>query len=112
MRSKKKFRPVHLWSFAFALWALFLSGVMGDFVGSPGVVQAQRLKSLLDHKQSQVHGLEAEIARIDSGRYKMEKSSYAQLREIRRVLGYAAPDEIIFDFTSAEEVQQLGARGR
>jgi cell division protein FtsB len=32
----------------------------------------------------------------------LEKNKLAQQREIRRVLGYVASDEIVFDFSSAE----------
>lgn len=96
----KKNSPHKLWSFLFALWGLFLSGVFASFVGSPGVIQAVRLKSLLESKRAQVTKLQADLHKLQAESSMLEHSKVAQQREIRRVLGYTAPDEIIFDFTN------------
>ena len=94
----KAVSPPKIWLMVFALWILFLSGI----IRSPGVIQAIRLNSLLDAKQTQIHGLEVQIAHMESEEGRLEKSRAEQEREIRKVLGYIASDEIVFDFSSAE----------
>jgi hypothetical protein len=93
-----------LWLVLFGCWAVFLSGAVASVVGSPGVIQAVRLHSLLGAKEAQLRDVQTELARLDSERERLEKSRVAQEHEIRRTLGYAAADEIIFDFTAAERV--------
>jgi cell division protein FtsB len=85
---------------AFGCWLIFLSGFLAPFVGSPGIVQAIRLHGLLDAKQDQMQHIEDQIRQLEAEALRLEKSSVVQEREIRRVLGYAAGDEIIFDFGS------------
>ncbi len=94
--------PNRLWLGIFAVWLLFLSGLPALWGGSPGFTQAIRLKALLADRTNRMAGLEAEIARIETESELLEKSRVAQEREIRRTLGYAGTDEIIFDFSSAE----------
>ncbi len=96
--------PNELWLTLFACWILFLSGIVAGIVGTPGVIQAVRLRSLLYAKESQVHQMEAEVRTLDAERERLIESRVAQEREIRRVLGYAASDEIIFDFASTERL--------
>lgn len=96
--------PAKIWTLIFALWVVFLSGAFASVVGSPGVIQARGLRNLLSAKQLQVTQLEKEIEQLESERKLLEKSSIAQEREIRRVLGYAAPDELIFDFSAADQL--------
>lgn len=92
------FSPTKLWLIIFGIWAALLSGLLSGIVGSPGVLQAVQLNSFLNQKQEQVAFLESEIVRLDSDSERLEKSRVAQEREIRRVLGYAGEDELIFDF--------------
>jgi cell division protein FtsB len=99
--------PIRLWLCAFALWGLFLSGVGASFVGSPGVIQAVRLKRLLDSKLTQSSALQAELTQLRTEAIQLERSKVTQQREIRRVLGYTAPDEIIFDFTDTSITSTL-----
>jgi cell division protein FtsB len=87
------------WFAVFSLWGIFLSGILAGFVGSPGVIQAVRLNSLLHAKETQLTELQDELSRIKTEVSGLEKSRVVQQREIRRVLGYAASDELIFDFT-------------
>lgn len=100
----KKLTPGKLWAFLFALWGLFLSGVFASFVGSPGVIQAVRLASLLNSKRVQVTQMQDELHLLESEASQLEHSKVAQQREIRRVLGYTAPDELIFDFTQNDSI--------
>ena len=103
--------PRKLWFWLFATWSLLLSGLLSGWIGSPGVLQAVRLSSLLDAKQDQIAKLEAEIERLETERARLHKSPLAQEREIRRVLGYAAQDEIIFDFSGSDTVGLVSLMG-
>lgn len=89
-----------IWLGLFALWVVFLSGVLSSWVGSPGAWQAYRLHSLLRDREDRRIALQQEIAKIQTEYGALEKSRAIQLREIRHVLGYVAPGEMIFDFTS------------
>jgi cell division protein FtsB len=91
-------RRTRIWLGAFALWSLFLSGAVASVIGSPGVLQLFRLRGLLDSRESELGRLEAEIHRLQTEAGRLGGSKVLQQREIRRVLGYAAPDEIVFDF--------------
>ncbi|OFZ72125.1 MAG: hypothetical protein A3K03_12585 [Bdellovibrionales bacterium RIFOXYD1_FULL_44_7] len=95
-----------IWISVFAVWCLLLSGLLTGVIGSPGVLQALRLKSLLDTKQMQLSAIEAEISRLDGEVVGLEKNRFVQEREVRRVLGYAAPDEIVFDFTERDSLEK------
>ncbi len=106
MRKKtRKHRPVtSIWLAVFALWTLFITGLFSNLIGSPGIIQALRLRSLLNSKESELHETEIDIQHLDAERLKLEKSKVTQEKEIRRVLGYAASDEIIFDFTTSDRL--------
>jgi cell division protein FtsB len=99
---KTQFRlptPNEAWSTVFVLWLLFLTGAFASMVGSPGVVQAVRLRNLLTAKQKVLEETRLENAKLQKEANDLEKNRAIQLREIRRVLGYAAPDELVFDFS-------------
>lgn len=93
-----------VWLFLFSTWAVLLTGVFAQFSvwSPPGLIQWIQLRRLLESKDGQVALLESSIKRLDGEKQRLEKSRVAQEREIRRVLGYAAADEIIFDFTASE----------
>jgi len=86
------------WLMIFGLWILFLSGALPQFVGSPGIIQALRLHALLKTKEQQRIQLHDELKKLQTEAALLEQNRYFQEREIRKVLGYAAADEIIFDF--------------
>lgn len=88
-----------MWLGVFALWLLILSGVVN---GAPGIVQAVKLRQMLDNKLDEIHVREIEIAGLEQDKQKLQSSHYAQELEIRRVLGYAAAGELVFDFTRAK----------
>jgi len=88
-----------VWVGVLAFWMMFLTGVLNDVTGSPGALQALRLRHMLASKNGELTDLEQQILKLDSERHRLEDSSAHQEREIRRVLGYAAPGEIIFDFS-------------
>ncbi len=67
-------------------------------VGSPGALQAFRLGKLLTTKETQLTQLKQELSRLKIESFEMETNRMIQIREIRRVLGYTAADEMIFDF--------------
>ncbi len=93
----------------FSVWALVLSGLFDQTFSSPGVLQALELRSLLSEKQSQVAALEAELRSLEEQYQRLDKNEVAIEREIRKTLGYAASDEIIFDFSHAFRKEQEGA---
>ncbi len=84
----------------FALWLIFLSGALTPFLGTPGAIQALRLRHILNTKQALVSQREDELIQLQQQIAQLEKSRVAQQFEIRRVLGYAAPNELIFDFSN------------
>lgn len=92
--------PRTIWLVLFGIWGVFLSGVLVGLGGPPGALQAIRLNGLLSSKQAQLARLEVDIGRLEAEGTRIEKNRFAQEREIRRVLGYAAQDELIFDFTA------------
>src|SRR4051812_16212824 len=91
--------PNRVWGLVFAFWTLFLSGV----VASPGTLQAVRLHDLLADRQTHVEQVQEDIRKLQTEAEELEKNKVVQQREIRRVLGYAANDELIFDFSSGSE---------
>ncbi len=94
--------PTKVWAAGFLLWCVFLSGAFADVIGSPGVLQAVRLRSLLSIREADLKTHDSEISRLSAEAALLERSAAHQRREIRRVLGYVAPDELVFDFTSTE----------
>jgi cell division protein FtsB len=95
-------RLVHQrWALAFLIWFLFLTGLIGTYAGSPGIVQLLRLRNLHDEKQGKIAQLKKEIQVNETMADLLTHSRVAQEKEVRRVLGYAARDEIIFDFSSS-----------
>lgn len=94
--------PTRLWLAIFGLWLILLSGIFAGLGGSPGVIQALRLQSLLSQKQTELATLEANVEAIGQESAELEKNPIVQEREIRKVLGYAGPDEIIFDFSLSQ----------
>ena len=101
--------PKRLWQFLFAVWWVFISGAVHTLfrVGPPGVLQAVRLQMLLTERQQESGRIRGEIDRISTEIQRLENNRVALEREIRRVLGYAAPDELIFDFSASD--RQLAA---
>ncbi|MGZ3689583.1 MAG: hypothetical protein ACXVBW_14870, partial [Bdellovibrionota bacterium] len=66
---------------------------------APGIAQAWNLRSLLSSKKLEIERIQNDVDRLQSEAELFSQSRTVQQREIRRVLGYAAPDELIFDFT-------------
>lgn len=99
-----------IWIFIFGFWACLLTGVLTDWAGapttffSPGIVQAFKLKNILKQKQSTQAVIEAEIQKLHAESERLEHSRVAIEREVRKQLGYASPDELIFDFAESETV--------
>ena len=93
-----RFSPHQAWLVFFGVWTVILSGVFADFVGTPGLVQWRKLESLYQLKRIDQNRLEADLERMQNEIVRMEKDTEVQRREIRRVLGYLAPDEMVFEF--------------
>ncbi|HLD99989.1 MAG TPA: hypothetical protein VJB59_07015 [Bdellovibrionota bacterium] len=105
MKTRKWLTPGKLWLGIFGCWLLLLVGIPAQF-GSPGVMQLVRLRNLLDTRKNQAEDLRTLLRRLETESQQLEKSKVVQQREIRRVLGYAAPDEIIFDFTGDPQLDR------
>lgn len=95
-------RPWGVWLCGAAVWLVLISGVL-PWSATPGIWQALQLKSLLEHKRQNLIRIENEIAELEREKKLLEGHRPTQEREIRRVLGYAAPDEIVFDFSRQKD---------
>jgi cell division protein FtsB len=103
----KKPTPNQVWIVLFSVWGLILTGTLASVLGSfvaPGVLQAVRLQNLLQSKTVQLEKIQAHINDLQTSAELIEKSPISQQREIRRVLGYAASDEIVFEFSSNQSI--------
>lgn len=94
-------KQVHwVWISFLSIWTVLLSGILSDIAGTPGLIQSLKLRSLLQTRQNDLTSLDAQMVRMDADRHRLEENSVVQEREIRRVLGYASKNEIIFDFST------------
>lgn len=97
-----------IWIAFFGIWLVFLSGAMagtlGGALGGPGALQAYRLYSLLQDKRAKLKQIETSVNGLEQESARLEGNKAVQRREIRRVLGYAAPDELVFDFEKHERL--------
>jgi cell division protein FtsB len=100
-------KRVRVWLAFLALWLALLSGGAAPWTGTPGVIQQIHLSSLLDTKQDEQAKLQSQIEALKSEAGALETSRAVQHREIRRVLNYAADDEIIFDFDARDRSSTL-----
>lgn len=89
----------------FAIWTIALSGIFSDALHTPGIWQALKLRSLLQDKRAQIAKIQDEVRTLKVEIEMMDSSVAVQQREVRRVLGYAAPDELIFDFSAPERLE-------
>lgn len=95
----RRIGPHPFWIGLFGLWTVFLSGVLTPVFRDPGVIQLMRLRQLADEKRDQISRYETELLQLQEDAALLEKNRLVQQREIRKVLGYAAPGDLIFDFT-------------
>lgn len=94
-----------IWIAAFGIWIFFLTGAMASVLGGgPGVIQAVRLYSLLEDKRAKLKQIEMSVDLLERESVRLEGNHAVQRREIRRVLGYTAPDELVFDFSKHERL--------
>lgn len=104
MTNRRAPSPHRLWLGAFGVWAFFLTGAFSGLFGGPGVLQAIRLQNLLHSRATHLETLQSQLNTLQAEAELIQKSPAVQQREIRRVLGYAAPDELIFDFSSGSSL--------
>ncbi len=90
------------WVSLFGFWLVLLSGVLTQWGGSPGILQALRLRSLLGAKKQLAAQLQAEVQNQQFEVGRLNRNRFAQEKEIRRVLGYAASDELVFEITGSD----------
>ncbi len=95
--SSKNIRIV--WIVIFSIWGGFLSGILSSKFGSPGIIQATKLHRLLGIKRQELDTEERSKERLSIEKTALKSNFEFQAKEIRRVLGYAAKDELIFDFS-------------
>jgi len=93
-------RSAKAWLAVFGLWGMILTGAFSPVISSPGVIQAIRLAHLLKAKQAQADQLEQQLDQLSAEKSSLQQNPAAQEQAVRSVLGYAAPDELIFDFTN------------
>lgn len=84
----------------FAVWALFLSGVMHPLTATPGLYQLLKLEGLHAKRKAQLLAIEHELERTKLQISQIQSDPVVQDREIRRTLGYVKDDEMVFDFSS------------
>lgn len=94
--------PHRFWLGVFGFWLILLSGVLTPWTGGPGLLQWRRLETLLSQRQAQLQDLERQVLALSAEQVLLQRSTAAQQREIRRVLGYVRPDEMVFDFSVPE----------
>ncbi|MEN9722719.1 MAG: Septum formation initiator [Pseudomonadota bacterium] len=99
-KQHSKVSPHRFWIGLFSCWVLLLSGVFSSWFGGPGLLQWWRLERLLSQKQAHLTEVENEVLALSSEQTRLERSPATQHREIRRVLGYVRPDEMVFDFSA------------
>lgn len=84
----------------FALWGVFLSGAVSHFTGSPGIIQALHLHELWDQKQTTLRETEEKSRILGIKERLLKSNTTVQEREVREVLGYARPTDLVFEMKS------------
>ncbi len=100
---KKEQNQRRLWLGFFGIWILILLGVPHFMTGAPGLFQYFQMGRAIDQRKSQLKELESQRDRLERENLALSTNPYVQQREIRRVLGYARPGELIFDFSTGKE---------
>lgn len=77
------------------VWVFLLTG----WWGPPGIVQLLKLQRLSDQRKERLQVTREELLVARQEAANLESNPKAQVREIRRVLGYVSHDELIFDFS-------------
>ncbi len=101
---KSRGRVRKAWYGLIGLWLVLLSGGLAPWLGTPGVIQQVRLQNLLSARDAEQARLQSEIDRLREDSLALERSRTVQHREIRKVLGYAAENEIVFEFGSGQSL--------
>ncbi len=104
---RRRWTPNRVWLTIFGIWLFWLSGALNFWVGGPGLLQWFGLKRLLSQQQALVSEAESQLMALSSEQVRLERSVATQQREIRRVLGYVHPNELIFDFTGGSAAAQV-----
>lgn len=95
-----------IWIGVFVLWAVGLSGIPHDlgrklglsFLRAPGLVQYLRLQAQVSQSERDLQAVRDAAAAALQWNRALESDPKAQEREARRILGWVAPDEIVFEF--------------
>ena len=97
-KKHSKNRITHAWCGFFLLWLILLSGMLERWVGAPGLYQWLQVRSLVKETRNKGEEIEFELSRLDGLRKQLETNPAVQEIEIRRVLGYLRPNEIVFEY--------------
>lgn len=90
--------PHRAWLFFFGIWTLILTGLLDFWLESPGLKQWYRVESSLKEARQNIVDIENRTLLQNQTIHQLETNPVAQEREIRKVLGYLASDEIVFEF--------------
>ena len=104
--------PHRFWAGVFGVWLILLSGILNPWVGGPGLLQWARLKRLHSQRLARLTEMENQVIDLSSEQVRLEKSAVLQQHEIRRVLGYVRPDELVFDFSEEGSIPSPQAVAR
>ena len=94
--------PGLIWCLIFPLWLGFLSGLFPGKKIAPGIWQAMQLHAYLGQKNAELAEREASFADLDHEYRRLRDDPAVQETEVRRILGYVASDEVVFDFSEKE----------
>lgn len=96
-----------VWFGVFVIWGLLLSGLFVGMMKTPGVYQLYELRALYAERHEELVRTEARVDELEAQRKRLEDDPLVQEFEIRRILGYVSPDELVFDFSKADTTGQV-----
>lgn len=102
---EKLIRSHKLWLGIFLIWLVLISGIgMNQLqqkkeIYKPGIIQAFELYQIKKKKEDHVKTLENNLRHLEIEKEELIHNPIAQQRAIRKVLGYAQKNELVFDFS-------------
>ena len=100
MSTLKKINPHQAWIIFFAIWFLFLTGLLDFWSQSPGLKQWFKVQASVREKRQEIADIEAKTDVLHETARQLESNAVAQEREIRKVLGYLGEQEVVFEFSN------------
>lgn len=87
------------WIVFFGIWFLLLTGTLDTWFENPGIKQWHLLKEGVQKKRQEIVEVESDSELLKETAKQLQSNPAAQEREIRRVLGYLGPNEVVFEFS-------------